>query len=106
MATSVTEHHIFGTKDVASAGTAVQLEETSRPVVSLLIIAHSDNTGRIFYGGSDVDSSTQKGLEGGESVTIPAPLRGASMGSFDITDYFIDAATSGDGVDFVAVRLV
>ena len=99
MATSVAGQFVFGTKDVATAGTQVQLDATtSRLLRSLLIIAHSDNAGRIFYGGSDVDASTQKGLQAGESMTLQG------VEPFEIGDIWIDAATNGDGVDFVGVR--
>lgn len=99
MATSVTRQFVFGTKVVAAAGTQVQLDATTtRMLRSLTIIAHSSNVGRIFYGGSDVDSSTQKGLQGGESFTL------TGVGPFEIGDIWIDAATNADGVDFIGVR--
>ena len=104
MATSVTSTHIFGTKDVASAGTRVQLDSNDYKLVSLLMIAHSDNGGRIYYGGSDVASSTQFGLEAGESVTIPAPVRGNGIAPFNLSEIYIDTSNSGDGVDFVGAR--
>ncbi len=106
MADSLTTHHLFGTKDVSSAGTAVAVHSTSRIVTSLIIVAHSDNAGRIFYGASDVASTTQKGLAPGESMALPAPSRGTSLGMFDISTIFIDAANTNDGVDFVAALYV
>jgi len=101
LATSFTSRFIFGTKDVASAGTAVQVDGTGHRIKSILLIAHSDNVGRIFYGGADVSSSTQKGLAATESITVDAGDRDSS---FKITEIFIDAATDNDGVDFIAVR--
>jgi len=98
MATSVTTRHIFGTKDVASAGTAVVLDATERRLNSLMVIAHDDNVGRVFYGGSDVDSATQKGLAPGESIVI-------SGAPFPLSDIYIDAANANDGVDFVGARV-
>ena len=106
MADSLTTHHLFGTKDVSSAGTAVAVHSTSRIITTLMLVAHSDNAGRIFYGASDVDSNTQKGLAPGESMALPAPSRGASPGAFDISDIFIDSANSNDGVDFVAALYI
>lgn len=98
MATSVTVSHVFGTKDVAATGTAVQLDATDRKLQSLLIVAHSDNAGRVFYGGSDVDSSTQKGLLPGESIVITGNR------PFLLSTIYIDAATNDDGVDFIGAR--
>jgi len=100
MATSVTQSHLFGTKSVTTAGTRVQLDTTSRPVSAILIIAKSSNVGRIFYGGSDVASTTQTGLEPGESVTFGS----IEEEPFDIANIYIDSANNSDGVDFVATR--
>ena len=98
MASSLTTSFIFGQKDVATAGTQLQLDSTTtRRVRFVLLIAHSDNAGRIFYGGSDVDSSTQKGLAPGESVSIDG------VAPFPIGDIYIDSANNNDGVDFVGV---
>lgn len=100
MATSVTQTHLFGQKAVTTAGTRVQVDTTSRPISALMLIAYSTNTGRIFYGGSDVASSTQKGLEPGESIVIQS----IEEEPFDIAGIYLDSATNGDGVDFVATR--
>ena len=100
MATSVTQSHIFGTKSVTTAGTRVQLDATERPVSAVMIIAKSSNVGRIFYGGSDVASTTQTGLEPGESVVFGS----IEEEPFMLTSIYIDSATNSDGVDFVATR--
>lgn len=100
MATSVIATHVFGTKDVASAGTALILDATNYELSSLMIIAHNDNTGQIYYGGSDVDSSTQRGLDAGESIVL-----GMSRTPIVLNTVYIDAGTTNDGVDFVGVRL-
>ena len=98
MATSVTGVFLFGTKDVAAAGTAVVLDATDYRIRSLLIIAHSDNAGRIFYGGSDVASTTQKGLAAGESIQIIGDKE------FALSTIYIDAANANDGIDFVGAK--
>lgn len=99
MANSVTDHFIFGTKDVAAAGTAVQLSATEYRLKTLTIIAHADNAGAIYYGGSDVDNATNAGLAAGESITITHPK------PFTLGSIYIDSANNDDGVDFVAVRI-
>ena len=98
MATSITDVHIFGTKDVAVAGEAVQLDPVDHPLLALMSIAHSDNVGRLFYGGRDVSSTTQKGLAAGESITIEAGGKAFLLSSISID------GTAADGVDFVGVR--
>lgn len=101
MATSETTFAMFGTQAIASAGTAEQLiGSTRRKVKSITLMAYSGNTGQIFYGGSDVDSSTQNGLDAGETVTINAPDNAA----FDASEIWIDSGTSSDGADFVAYK--
>ena len=95
MATSKIAAATFGKKTVTSAGTA-EAVATGQMVNEVLLIALSTNTGRVYYGGSDVASTTQEGLVAGASITI------TSQRPFDIGDLFIDVAISGDGVDFVA----
>ena len=99
MANSKIAAATFGKKTVTSAGTA-EAVATGQMVNEVLLIALSTNTGRLFYGGSDVDSSTQEGLVAGASVTI------TSRKPFDIALLFIDVAVSGEGVDFVAQNAV
>ena len=99
MATSKIAAATFGQKTVTSAGTA-EAVATVQVVNEVLLIALSTNTGRVYYGGSDVDSSTQEGLPPGASITI------TSRKPFDIGDLFIDVDTSGEGVDFVAQNAV
>lgn len=99
MATSIiTDRFICGQESVAVAGTAQALDTAARRVSAVMIIAHDNNTGRIFVGGSDVDSSTQRGLAAGESVS----LGGAEEPPFNIGEVFIDSSVSGEGVDFYA----
>ncbi len=100
MATSEFGPFIVGQQAVNTAGTQEQLDATNAGVMlrALTIIAYSSNVGRIFYGGSDVDSSTQKGLQAGESMTFEAPT------PFALGSLYVDAATNNDGVDFIGVR--
>lgn len=99
MATSVTSDFVFGTKDVAVAGTALVLDATEYRIRSVMLIAHDNNAGRIFYGASDVTSATQRGLAGSESITL------SSSSPFALSTIYIDADIANDGVDFIAVRV-
>jgi hypothetical protein len=101
MASSTFGPFVNGTKVVASAGTALAIDSTTRVVRSVTITALSSNTGKIFYGGADVDSSTQVGLDPGESKSFSRTpdARGRGM-TFDSAELFIDAAVTGEGVDF------
>jgi len=99
MATSITNQFIFGQK-TATAGTAVELDTTEFAVQALMLIAHSSNTGRVYYGGNDVASTTQKGLLAGESIVIAT----RENAPFLLKSIFIDVDTTGEGVDFVGER--
>jgi hypothetical protein len=85
-------------KTVASAGTAEPLVASSKRVKSVVIIAKAGNTSQVYVGGADVDSSTNDGLDAGESITLE------SHEWMDLADIYIDAGTSDDGVDFYAVK--
>lgn len=97
MATSETPVIMAGDKTVVTAGTAVALAAAQR-VKALTIVAKSDNTGRVYIGGSDVSSTTNGGLGAGESVSLEA------VNWMDLADIYVDADTGGEGVDFYAVK--
>ena len=99
MATSTTNDFLFGQK-TGTAGTAVQLDSTEYAVKSVALIAHSSNGGRVFYGGSAVASTTQKGLATSESLTL-SKIDGRA---FLLSSIYIDVEITGDGVDFIAER--
>jgi len=99
MATSATTDFVFGQK-TGTAGAAAQLEATAYAVKSLALHAHASNAGYVYYGGSDVTSTTQKGLQPGESISISTREGRA----FLLSTIYINVATTGDGVDFIAER--
>jgi hypothetical protein len=99
MATSVTVSHIFGDKGISTNGTAEILDAVDYRLMSLMIIAKDTNTSRVFYGGSDVASTTQLGIEPGGTVVI------TSARPFLLSSIYIDVAVNNEGVDFVGVRL-
>lgn len=89
---------LSGAKTVASAGTAEALVGASRRVKSVVIVAKSGNTNRVYLGGSDVDSATSGGLGAGESITLE------SVGWLDLVEIYLDVGVNGEGVDFYAVK--
>ena len=98
MATSVGAqgHLVVGSKTVTTAGTRVTIESTVPRVSSLTIVAKDNNTGRIYVGGDDVASTTNRGLAAGDSVTFTAP-------KLELDTIYLDASVSGEGVDWYAV---
>ena len=99
MAASESPHIISSEATVVTAGTAVALAASGR-AKSVTIRAKSTNTTRVYVGGSDVDkdSPPNEGLAAGESVTFDA------VGWMSLDEVYVDAATSGEGVDFYAVK--
>jgi hypothetical protein len=92
---------IMGDAVVSSAGTAVQLEtDKTLGWHSVAIVAKLSNTGKIYVGGSDVDSNTSEGLAAGASWNMKD--EGKVHGIF-LDDFYIDASVDGEGVDFSAM---
>jgi hypothetical protein len=85
-------------KAVTSAGTAEPLKATSLGFLELTVQAEPTNTGNIFIGGSDVDSTNGLVLTPGASRTYSTPG--------DLNDIYIDSAVDGEGVRYEYVEPV
>ena len=89
---------------VPVAGTPVQIAASAAPVRSLRFSVIAGNTGRVFLGCKGLNSSTGAGLmkefaanpTGGidDVFTLPALERE----TYNPTDFWIDAAVSGEGL--------
>ena len=88
---------LSGAKAVTSAGTAEAIA-SSGLFNHLVIHAKPGNTGQVYVGGSDVDSSTNGGRSPGDTVKC-SPNKGHVL---DLTAIYLDVDTSGEGVDFYA----
>ena len=97
MANSETPVLISGEKTVTTAGTAEAIDSANR-VKTITIIAKTGNIGQVYVGGSDVASSTNDGLDAGETLSIEA------ANWMDLADIYLDVDTNGEGVDFYAVK--
>jgi hypothetical protein len=97
MANSETPVLTSGEKTVTTSGTALALAAANR-VKSVVIIAKTGNVGQVYVGGSDVATTTNDGLDAGETLSIEA------VGWLDLADIFLDVDTNGEGVDFYAVK--
>jgi hypothetical protein len=84
-----------GKKTVTTAGTAERISTTQSGVTSIVIRAETTNTGQIFVGDADVASTDNAGLDAGESLSMPLWLSPISL-----TNIWIDASMSTDGVDY------
>ena len=99
MAASETPTLISSEKTVTSAGTAVALSTTSQRVASLTIVVKDNNTGRVYVGGSGVDSTVNRGLQASDTLTHTP-----SSGWLDLSELYIDSDVNSEGVDFYPVK--
>lgn len=79
-------------KTVASAGTAEPLSATSL-VVKKLFMQAQENTGNIYRGDSNVDSTTH-------DEKVPALNSFSVMENVDLAEVYIDADNDGEGVTY------
>ena len=106
MANSDQGTFISGEATVDAAGTAQVISTTVTSVIAISIIAKAGNTGQVYVGGSDVASTTNDGLDAGEVLNIDLSTTkpgGARM--IDLDDIYIDADTTGEGIDFYAIKV-
>lgn len=87
---------VSGSKAVTTAGTAVQISATATGIRWLLLTADPANTKPVYVGDSGVDATL--GSEIGVPLSKTAPLR---LDVSDLSDVWIDAEASGEGVLFV-----
>jgi hypothetical protein len=82
----------YGAKDVAAAGTAEALAASQALMHGVTVRAKTDNTGIIYVGDSDVDSTNGFELEAGESILIYTD---------NLANVYIDASVNEEGVSYI-----
>lgn len=87
---------------VTTPGTGVAIRGVSTEVIWFTVVAKKtggDNTGVVYFGDSEVDNTATQEipLSPGDSFSFTAP-EGAKV---NLTNWYIDADNSGDGVTFV-----
>jgi len=85
----------FGTLDIPTAGTELQISNTADRVKSISVRARPGNAGNAFLGVSDVSATNGWTLQPGESKTLDF-----GEGSVLFSVFYVDVATSGDDVDW------
>ena len=98
MANSETPALISGEKTVTATGTAEALVSASQRAKAVTIIAKTTNIGQVYVGGSDVATTTNDGLDAGESLSVE------SDNWLDLADLYLDVDTNGEGGEFYAVK--
>lgn len=99
MANSIGSNGTFisGEKTVTTSGTAEALG--SGLYTSVVITAKVANTNQVYVGGSDVATSTNDGLDAGDSLALSVS-RGHAV---NLGDTYLDVDTNGEGVDFYGI---
>jgi hypothetical protein len=90
-----------GTTDVPSAGTAVQISNTNDRVKAIEAHAPSGNTGSVYFGVSDVSGTGT--INGRELAPGEAATYSFGAGSVLFSVFYVDAATSGDDLDWAVI---
>ncbi len=87
----------IGSVTVTSPGTAVAVVSSGNAISAVSFRARSDNTGAVYVGDSDVDSTNGYRLEPGDELTL------SFRETIDLRRFFIDADTANDSADFAGV---
>ena len=85
-------------KNVTTAGTQVRLSTTDLYVSSVTIRAKKGNTNDVYIGDADV-ANTYPDLDANQTVTFEAPIVNGSHSGINLRAVWVDADTSGEGVD-------
>jgi hypothetical protein len=87
-----------GTTDIPTAGTRVQINNTTQKVLSLSVKGVPGNTGNVFFGVSDVSSTNGWTLQPNEALYLDF-----EPGTEVMSNFYADVATSGDDIEWVVV---
>lgn len=88
----------IGTTDIPTAGSRVQISNTSDLVKSIAVRARPANTGNVWFGTVTVSSTVGWTLQPGESKTMDF-----GKGSVLFSVFYLDTATNGNDVDHSAI---
>lgn len=90
---------------VTTAGTAVALASSKELVKKLVIQALKGNTGDMYVGASDVDSTSENGicLDARESFTLTPDMINGNDDYIDISKIYVDASVNGEKVAIMKI---
>jgi hypothetical protein len=91
--------------DIPSAGTAVRILNTRDKIVWIRFTAPAANSGLTYVGDSAVSATNGYvlGAAGGVDATVEIDFRGEVSGSVTANLLYIDAASSGDDISWIAI---
>ena len=82
-----------GTTNVATAGTEVQISNTTNRVRGIKVKALAGNSNKVYLGVSDVTASNGYELSAGNELEINFGVQG---GTVQFSTFYVDAATNND----------
>ena len=95
-----------GTTDVATAGTQVQISNTRDKVLWIQFRAPSANSGLTYVGRADVSATNGYTLGAAGDVDSVLTLNfGTYGGSIELSNFWVDAATDGDDIDWAVILI-
>ncbi len=89
-----------GTTNVSSAGTRVQLSNTTNRVRWIKVKALAANSGIAYFGVSDISTTNGYELSAGNELEINFADIG---GTVAFSSFYVDVASNGDKVSWVVV---
>jgi hypothetical protein len=89
-----------GQKTVATAGTQLQIATTKTLARNFVFVAPAANSGVVYLGDANVDSSTGFPVAAGAKVTA-LDLGLPADATIDLNQTWVDAATNGDKIAFM-----
>ena len=92
---------LSGTTDIPTAGTSVRINNTPRRCLKIIFKPRTANTGNIFIGGSAVSSTAGYAMAPSDAaLTVDIGTLGVSC---LMSDFYLDTATGGNDVDWLAI---
>ena len=85
---------------VTTAGTAVQLSNTTNRVREIEVKALAANSGIVYFGESDVSATNGYELSAGNTLNRNYADKG---GTISFSELYVDAATNGDKLCWTAI---
>jgi|21_taG_2_1085346.scaffolds.fasta_scaffold364162_1 hypothetical protein len=97
-----------GVTNVSTSGTAVQIRNTAEVVIRIYLTPLVGNTSHVYFGDSTVEGSgTVSGIELPKGSTTSEPIllefSRDGEGGVQFKDLYVDAATNGDDLSWMAV---
>ena len=89
-----------GTTTVATAGTEVQISNTTNKVRWIQVKALAANSGISYFGVSDITATNGYELSAGNTLEINFGEQG---GTVAFSTFYVDVASSGDKVSWVVI---